>query len=79
MASEDNIKKFSNGRYSQKNILNKQITLPEFQSFVFEKKEYNTQKFSKKNNLILLNINNLSYLDETIQIMKENFVCFHQS
>ncbi len=76
MANEDNIKKFSNGRYSQKNILNKQITLPEFQSFMFEKKEYNNFKFSKKNNLILLNSNNLSYLDETLEMMEQNFVCF---
>ena len=76
VASEDNIKKFSNGRYLQKNILNKQISLPVFQSFIFEKKEYNTQNFSKKNNLILLNINNLSYLDETLEIMKENSICF---
>ena len=76
VASEDNIKKFSNGRYSQKNILNKQIKMPVFQSFMFEKKEYNSQKFSKKNNLILLNINNLSYLDETLEIMKENSICF---
>ena len=76
VASEDNIKKFSNGRYSQKNILNKQITLPEFQSFMFEKKEFDNQKLSKKNNLILLNINNLSYLDETLEMMKENYVCF---
>ena len=79
VASEDNIKKFSNGRYSQKNILNKQIKLPVFQSFMFEKKEYNTKKFSKKNNLILLNINNLSYLDETLEIMKENSICFIES
>ena len=76
VASEDNIKKFSNGRYLQKNILNKEISLPEFQSFIFEKKQFDTQDFSKKNNLILLNINNLSYLDETIQMMKENYICF---
>ena len=76
VASEDNIKKFTNGRYLQKNILNKEITLPEFESFIFEKKQFKTQNFSKKNNLILLNINNLSYLDETIQMMKENYICF---
>jgi hypothetical protein len=76
VASEDNIKKFSNGRYIQNNILNKEISLPEFQSFIFEKKQFDTQNFSKKNNLILLNINNLSYLDETIQMMKENYICF---
>ncbi len=76
VASEDNIKKFTNGRYLQKNILNKEITLPEFQSFIFEKKQFKTQNFSKKNNLILLNINNLSYLDETIEMMKENYICF---
>ena len=46
---------------------------------MFEKKEYNSQKFSKKNNLILLNINNLSYLDETLKIMKENSICFIES
>ena len=76
MANEDNIKKFSNGRYSQEKILNKQIILPEFQSFMFEKKGYRNLKFSKKNNLILLNINNLSYLDETLEMMEQNFVCF---
>lgn len=76
VASEDNIKKFSNGRYLQKNMLNKEISLPEFQSFIFEKKQFDTQNFSKKNNLILLNINNQSYLDETIQMMKENYICF---
>ena len=76
VASEDNIKKFSNGRYLQKNILNKQIVLPEFKSFMFEKKEYDTKEFSKQNNLILLNINNLSYLDETLEIMKGNLICF---
>ena len=48
VASEDNIKKFSNGRYLQKNILNKEISLPEFQSFIFEKKQFDTQNFSKK-------------------------------
>tara|TARA_B100001564_G_C20637117_1_gene670238 strand:+ start:609 stop:1781 length:1173 start_codon:yes stop_codon:yes gene_type:complete len=76
MANEDNIKKFSNGRYTQEKILNKQIILPEFQSFMFEKKGYKNLKFSKKNNLILLNINNLSYLDETLEMMEQNFVCF---
>ncbi len=76
IANENNIKKFSNGRYLQSNILNKQIVEPEFQNFIFEKKKFSTEKFSKKNNLILLNINNLSYLDETIEMMKENFICF---
>ena len=35
-----------------------------------------TLKNFQKNNLILLNINNLSYLEETIEIMKENLICF---
>ena len=46
VTSEDNI--ITKWRYSQKNILNKQIKMPVFQSFMFEKKNITVKNSQKK-------------------------------
>ena len=47
-----------------------------FKVLYLKRNSLTLKTFQKKNNLILLNINNQSYLDETIQMMKENYICF---
>ena len=76
LANEDNIKKFTKERYTKKNILKKEIKLPEFKRYNFFEK--NTENFLSRfeNNLVLLNINNTSYLEETIEFLSKNKVCY---
>ena len=75
LADENNIKKFTLDRFKPQNKLNQSPKIPEFEFFEFNDKNYNNEIRINKDDVILLSINNLSYLDEKLQIIQSNKVC----
>ena len=75
IADENNIKKFTLDRFKPQNKLNQFPKIPEFEFFEFNDKNYNNEVPINKDDVILLSINNLSYLDENLLIIKSNKVC----
>ena len=75
LADENNIKKFTLDRFKPQKKLNQSPKIPEFEFFEFNDKTYNNEIPISKDDVILLSINNLSYLDEKLQIIQSNKVC----
>ena len=71
IADENNIKKFTLDRFKPQNKLNQFPKIPEFEFFEFNDKNYNNEVPINKDDVILLSINNLSYLDEKSPDYKE--------
>ena len=75
LADENNIKKFTLDRFKPQKKLNKFPKISEFEFFEFNDKTYNNEIPINKDDVILLSINNLSYLEENFQIIESSKVC----
>ncbi len=76
IADEANIKKFTLNKYKQENVLNKNIKPPEFDLISYLEKKTENEILDSKNTVFLININNLSFLKENLDLMLEKKVCF---
>ena len=76
VADENNIQKFTLDRFKPQNKLNKSPKKPDFEFFEFINKNLDNEISIDSNDVVLLSINNLSYLDNNLQLMNGNKVCF---
>ena len=76
VANENNIQKFTLDRFKPQNKLNQSPEKPDFEFYDFIDKNLDNEISIDSNDVILLSINNLSYLDNNLQLINGNKVCF---
>ena len=77
VAQENNIDKFTNHRFSQKNYCEKNIEIPIFKSYSYEGHSFSNDQISENDNF-LINQNNLIYDQQFLNQIKKCNVLFFQ-
>ena len=75
LASEENIIKFTNGRFKKQNLLTRKANISQFISYEFKSKNFDNSNFPNKDDFFLINVNQLCYSENSLSLMQNCKVC----
>ena len=79
LATENNIKKFTNNRFNKKKELSTKPQNLNYEFFEYKLKEFNLKNKGLENNIFLINLNTISYEYETLEKLSKNKICIVKS
>lgn len=79
LATENNINKFTNNRFKQKKNLSSKPLDFEYEFFSHKLEEFNVKNYKLENKAFLINLNQISYEKETLNVLSNNNVCVVKS